>query len=186
MKKQVIITMEKLVEIANGTQTTSETMTKSWMSEDHKLVISLVWYKVGHLAQIYLAPVIRVGLRHYVSPDLRVKVTEKKIRNPLDAEKWVRSTMRTLTYAETAEGVHGYTFELDGKKIAPVFLKWIPNHILKVVLVIGDGKGCIMYAIDARKPLKGRCAMYAHDYNPSHTTDLVKLVDINEYSYSFL
>lgn len=184
MKKQIIVSMDKLIEIMNGAQMSSDVMTKSWMSEDHKLVISLVWYRTGHLAQIYLAPVVRVGLHQYVSPDLRIKVAEKKFHNPLDAEKWVRVIMHTLVYVETADNVHGYAFELNGKRIAPVFLRWMPNRILKVVLV-GD-TGAIMYSIDTRKPLKGRCAMYAHDYNPSHTSDLVKLVNINEYSYSFL
>ena len=185
MKKQVMNELEKLVEITNGTQITSDTMTKSWISEDHKLVISLVWHKIGHLAQIYMTPIIRVGLHRYVSPDIRTKVTERKYRNPLDAERWVRELMRTLTYVETADRVHGYMFTLDGKRVSPVFLKWMPNHILKVTTMIYES-ACPVYAIDTRKPVKGRCAMYAHDYNPSHTTDLVKLVDINEYSYSFL
>ena len=187
MRKSTITKMEKLVNISTGTVSGKYSFVKSWLTEDHGLVVSMKWSNTSHMTELHISPVLKIGkTRQYVSNAVDIVIARRSFNSPLDAEQWAVSIFNELYFVETGiDGYNAYGVDHNKKRSTPVIFKRVPSGILKIKTKDIDGK-VQAFAIDTRHRERIYGKEHAREYNPYNRADLINLSSISDYSYDLL
>lgn len=176
MKKTTILDMNCLVRVNYDTCCSNNTFVKVYMSDDHELMLAVSYDDNTRETVLWVAPIVRIRGRSYVSTDIVRKITtgyRPSVTNSFVSDWYGSRTLASMRCVIGDNNVRSYTIAVDGRCIKVLRAQ---RRAFAESIMIADKK----YVVDRRVIEKCGGEPYAREYCGDRPG--IKLSSIEQFS----